>query len=57
MFPVPQNFSSHLSNFISYEEGIKILGEINKILLETYTNVLLHFTNNSIYCLSLRDFI
>eukprot|EP00090_Calanus_glacialis_P039126 TRINITY_DN68130_c0_g1_i1.p1 TRINITY_DN68130_c0_g1~~TRINITY_DN68130_c0_g1_i1.p1 ORF type:complete len:285 (-),score=27.46 TRINITY_DN68130_c0_g1_i1:130-984(-) len=35
MFPVPQNFSSHLSNFISYEEGIKILGEINKILLET----------------------
>ena len=35
MFHVPRNFSSHLSSFIPYEEGVKMIKEINQILLKT----------------------
>jgi len=36
MFQTPRNFSSHLSNFIPYEEGVKMIEDINKILRETH---------------------
>lgn len=35
MFHTPRNFSSHLSNFIPYEEGKKLIENINNILLDT----------------------
>jgi len=35
MFHIPKNFSSHLSNFLSYEDGVKAIKEINQILRDT----------------------
>ena len=35
MFHIPKNFSSHLSNFLSYEDGVKAIKEINQILRAT----------------------
>ena len=35
MFHIPKNFSSHLSNFLSYEDGVKAMEEMNQILRAT----------------------
>ena len=32
IFHTPRNFSSQLTNFLPYQEGVKIIEEINKIL-------------------------
>ena len=35
MFHTSRNFSAHLTNFLPYQDGVKMIEEINKILRET----------------------
>ena len=35
MFHTPKKFSSHLNNYLPYQEGVKIINNLNKILRDT----------------------